>query len=88
MFPANSGGPPVPSFQPDQNSSTALVAAVQSLNNIISKLQQTVAQVFPQAIGTSATAVAGAATLPANPVGFLSVVNPATGATVKIPYYS
>ena len=58
--------------------------AVISLNT----LNQTIAKVFPQTIGTSATATGGAATLPGNPVGFLDVVNPITGATVKIPYYN
>lgn len=37
--------------------------------------------------GTSASATGGAATLPANPVGFVTLTLP-TGASVKVPYYS
>ena len=65
--------------------------AIQSLNQIviaIAALNKTVNAVFPQTIGSSGSATGGAATLPANPVGFLSVINPATGATIKIPYYT
>ena len=58
--------------------------AVISLNT----LNQTIAKVFPQTIGTSTTATGGSATLPANPVGFIAVVNPTTGATIKVPYYN
>ena len=63
---------------------TTLNNLVRSANNI----NQTIAKVFPQAIGTATTATGGAATLPANPVGFLDVVNPETGTSVKIPYYN
>jgi len=68
----------------DINNRSVMQNAVRSLNLIA----QTLGQVFPQSIGTSSSATAGAATLPANPVGFLSVVNPATGETVKVPYYA
>lgn len=61
---------------------TAL-AIQQALANIGTQLSK----VFPQSIGTSTTATAGSATLPANPVGFLDVVNPATGVTVRVPFY-
>jgi hypothetical protein len=37
--------------------------------------------------GTSATATGGAATLPANPVGFVTITLP-TGVSVKVPYYT
>jgi hypothetical protein len=70
----------------------ALQAVVNVLFNgiqVLSRLQQTMARVFPQWTGTTATtATGGAATLPANPVGFILIVNPTTGATVRIPYYS
>lgn len=36
--------------------------------------------------GTSASATGGAATLPANPVGFVSLTLP-NGQSVKVPYY-
>lgn len=41
---------------------------------------------LPQVGGTSTTATGGAATLPANPVGFLNVTLP-DGTAAKIPYY-
>lgn len=65
-----------------------LVSAAQNVARAINALNETVADVFPQTIGTAASATAGAATLPANPVGFLSVVNPTTGDTVLVPYYA
>lgn len=37
--------------------------------------------------GTSGSATGGAATLPANPVGFVSATLP-NGQSVKIPYYT
>ena len=37
--------------------------------------------------GTSATAIGGAATLPANPVGFVTMTLP-NGTSVKVPYYN
>ena len=42
--------------------------------------------VFPQQTGTASAATAGAATLPASPVGFIVVSLP-NGTTVKVPYY-
>lgn len=64
--------------------------AINSLNQItlaIAQLTKTVNAVFPQTIGTSLTAHSGSVT-PTNYVGYLSVINPATGTTVKIGYYS
>lgn len=43
--------------------------------------------IFPQQTGTSTTATAGAATLPAAPVGFIVVSLP-NGTSVKVPYYA
>ena len=63
-------------------------AVVKAANQQMGQLITAIKAVFPQAIGTSATATGGAATLPAQPVGFLDDVNPATGATVKVPYYT
>ncbi len=37
--------------------------------------------------GTSGSATGGAATLPANPVGFVSITLP-NGTAVKVPYYT
>lgn len=60
--------------------------AVRTLNNISSVLSKT----FPQWTGTTATsATGGAATaLPAQPAGYMVLVNPVTGATIKVPFYS
>lgn len=60
-----------------------LLRAVIAING----LQTILEKVFPQTNGTATTATGGAATLPANPVGFLTVIEPSTGVTVKIPYY-
>lgn len=64
-----------------QQTALAIQQAIASIGTQISK-------VFPQTIGTSTTATAGSATLPAAPAGFLDVVNPATGATVKVAFYN
>lgn len=52
----------------------------------IGLIVQAIKSVFPQQTGTASTATAGAATLPANPVGFIQVTLP-SGALAKIPYY-
>lgn len=59
------------------------LAGVKYLGQIIAAIRA----VFPQQNGTSATATAGAATLPANPLGFIIVSLP-NGTTVKVPYYA
>lgn len=62
---------------------TGLQNAVKGINSIVISLNQ----VFPRIIGTSSTATGGAATLPANPVGFLTLVDPSDGSTKKVAYY-
>jgi len=52
----------------------------------IGLLIQAIKSVFPQQSGTATTATGGAATLPANPVGFIVVSLP-NGTSVKVPYY-
>lgn len=59
-----------------QNGVRAMYDLVTALGNI-----------FPQTTGTSTTATGGSATLPANPVGFITVTIPSTGQSVKVPYY-
>lgn len=61
-------------------------ATLQSLNN----LSSTLGKVFPQWNGTTATtATAGTnGALPAQVAGYLVVVNPVTGASVRIPFYN
>lgn len=52
----------------------------------ISQMVAAIKSVFPQIGTTSTTATGGAATLPANPVGFFNVTD-ATGVVRKVPYY-
>lgn len=66
------------------------VAYLQTAKNIVTAingLQQTMANTFPQQGGTSGSATGGAATLPGNPVGFLTITLP-DGTSAKVPYYS
>lgn len=61
----------------------------QTIKSLVQATQaqtQAILQVFPNTTGTSATATAGAATLPANPVGFLAIS--IAGASFKVPYYN
>lgn len=62
---------------------TILNQGVQAINS----LKTTISAVFPQSGGTVASATAGAATLPANPVGFIVVTLP-NGTVAKVPYYA
>jgi hypothetical protein len=64
-----------------------LVTTARNILNAINNLNQTLTNVFPQQGGTSSSATGGAATLPANPVGFLNVTLP-DGTAAKVPYYS
>ena len=61
----------------------APLAIAQAMN----KQAQVLSTTFPQQGGTSSTATGGAATLPANPVGFIEITLP-SGAAAKVPYYS
>lgn len=77
-------------MQDDQGTNGAL----QNLNNTqqsavrtLGALVQAIRSIFPQQTGTATTATAGAATLPANPTGFIVVTLP-SGALAKVPYYS
>lgn len=56
---------------------------VQYLGLIYKALQNAFARIG----GTSPTATAGAATLPANPVGFILITLP-DGTAAKVPYYN
>lgn len=56
-------------------------------NQQLGSLIQVLGTIFPIGGATSGSATAGAATLPANPLGFLSVTLP-DGTAVKIPYYA
>jgi hypothetical protein len=67
-------------------SDAQLNQAVGSVSQAVNALNKTMANTFPQQGGTSTTAVAGTATLPANPVGFLTVT--ISGVARKIPFYA
>ena len=67
----------------DGGNRTVLQNAVKVLSNIA----QTLARSFPQVTGTASSATAGAATLPANPVGFITIILP-DGSTALVPYYA
>lgn len=62
---------------------TYLKSGVQNIGLLVQAIKTT----FPQQTGTSASATAGAATLPANPVGFINVTLQ-DGTSVRVPYYS
>lgn len=67
---------------------TGIWQAFQNLVTAVTNIGTTLAKSFPQVVGNSTTATGGSATLPGNPVGFMEVVNPTTGTTVKVPYYN
>lgn len=72
------------------DNTTQDVASLQIGKNIVTAingLQQTMANTFPQQGGVSGSATGGAATLPGNPVGFLTITLP-NGTAAKVPYYS
>lgn len=74
----------------DQDRSSTDAQIVTAANNLviaIGELTKVMAAVFPAAGGVSASATAGAATLPANPVGFIDVTLP-DGTAAKVPYYA
>lgn len=58
-------------------------AGVQYLGQIVAALKGA----FGFIGGTSGSATGGAATLPANPVGFVTMTLP-NGTSVKVPYYN
>jgi hypothetical protein len=64
-----------------------LFQGIQNIAKAIGSANQTLSKSFPQSVGTSTSATGGAATLPANPVGFLTIVMP-DGSSKKIPYYN
>jgi hypothetical protein len=61
----------------------ATMLGVRALSAIVTAL----GNIFPQTSGTATSATAGAATLPANPVGFIVVTLP-NGTSAKVPYYT
>ncbi len=70
-----------------QGETTNVVNALNQISLQLAQLTKTVDRVFPQSISTSLSATSGSVT-PTNYVGYLSVNNPLTGATVKVGYYN
>lgn len=66
----------------DGGNRTVMQNAVRALNGI----WQVLLNSFPQITGTAGSATAGAATLPANPVGFITITLP-DGTQAKVPFY-
>lgn len=67
--------------------SDSIFSILQNGVKYLGQLVVAVQKIFPQTSGTSGTATGGAATLPANPAGFLTVTLP-NGTTAKVPYYN
>lgn len=72
---------------PDFPSFADITTSLRNLTNVVSSLAASVAKAFPIITGTSSSATAGAATLPANPVGFIVVTLP-DGTSAKVPFYA
>ena len=72
---------------PNDNVLSQLITVNQNGVIALGNILQALKAIFPQGTGTSATATGGAATLPANPVGFIDVVLP-NGVSARVPYYS
>lgn len=64
-----------------------LTTATQNLVLAFNNMNTTLKQVLPVVQSTATTATAGAATLPANPVGFLNITLP-DGTPARVPYYA
>lgn len=65
----------------------AIITAAQNVAIAINNLNTTMGKTLPVVQSVSSTATAGAATLPANPTGFLVITLP-NGSAAKVPYYS
>lgn len=63
-----------------------ITTTLRNLTNVVSSLAAGVAKAFPVITGTATSATAGAATLPANPVGFIVITLP-DGTSARVPYY-
>jgi hypothetical protein len=64
-----------------------VVTNLTQLIRSVASISQSISKSFPQVTGTATTATGGAATLPANPVGFIVITLP-SGSTAKVPYYN
>jgi hypothetical protein len=68
------------------NNSFSILAALQQGVQALGGIRTALGNIFPQTTGTTTSATGGAATLPANPVGFIVVTLP-NGTSAKVPYY-
>lgn len=78
--------PENPFDRADPSTTATAVTALQQVVIAINRLTKAVGNVSFQSTGTSSSATGGAATLPANPVGFLNIELP-DGSQAKVPYY-
>ena len=68
---------------------SGIITVLQNVVTGISLLAKTIATTYPQFSTTATTATTGSSgSLPSQPAGYYVFVNPATGATTKIPYYN
>ncbi len=63
-----------------------LVNAIKTISQVLNSILAQLKVTFPVITGTSSSATAGAATLPANPKGFINITLP-NGTAAKVPYY-
>lgn len=71
----------------DPTTTATAVTTLQQLVSAVGNLTSAVKAVSFQSTGVTGSATAGAATLPANPVGFLTITLP-NGEPAKVPYYN
>lgn len=68
---------------------TPVVTQLQQSNQILNAILATLQVAFPQLTGTASSATGGASiNLPTHAVGYITIINPATGGTVLLPYYN
>lgn len=62
-------------------------SVLQNAVRVLSLIAKSLQSAFPQVTSTTSSATAGAATLPANPAGFIVITLP-DGTTAKVPFYN
>jgi len=74
-------------FQDRSVTDAQLITAANNLVIAIGELTRVMQSAFPTAGGVAGSASMGAAVLPANPVGFITVTLP-DGSAALVPYYN
>jgi hypothetical protein len=69
-----------------EQDSSGILAQLRNGVQAINRLAQNLSSAFPVITGTSSSATGGSATLPSNPVGFITVTLP-NGTSARVPYY-